>query len=163
MKGRNGSTSFLPLLNKGGLNNKVKSEVCLTKDQAKQVYSKIESGDKFKIRKTILQHSNPKLPKQVKERKDVNKIVTLLGKRSFISRSSTGGQSSFRVQTTWLVFNSVKLLEVYSAYFGRYSRNWLSFTAVQRAYLFEMINLMGHMPRLTLKMNIFPSISLEMP
>ena len=30
MKGRNGSTSFLPLKKKGGLNNKVKSETCLT-------------------------------------------------------------------------------------------------------------------------------------
>ena len=34
----------------------------------------------------------------------INQIVTLLGKRSFISRSSPGGQSSFHVQTTWLVF-----------------------------------------------------------
>ena len=71
MKGRNGSTSFLPLKKKGGLNSKVMSEACLTKDQAKQVYDKIESGDELKIRKTSLQQSNPKLPKQVKERKDV--------------------------------------------------------------------------------------------
>ena len=78
MKGRNGSTSFLPLMKKGGLNNKVVSEVCLTKDQAKQVYDKIESGDEFKIRKTILQQSNPKLPKQVKERKDVNEYEKVL-------------------------------------------------------------------------------------
>ena len=55
MKGRNGSTSFLPLMKKGGLKNKVKSEAYLTKDQAKQVYDKIESGDEFKIRKNILQ------------------------------------------------------------------------------------------------------------
>ena len=72
MKDRNGSTSFLPLKKKGGLNNKVMSEAWLTKDQAKQVYDKIESGDELKIRKTISQQSNPKLPKQVKEMKDVN-------------------------------------------------------------------------------------------
>ena len=59
-------------MKKGGLKSKVKSETCLTKDQAKQVYDKIESGDVFKIRKTILQQSNAKSPKQVKKRKDIN-------------------------------------------------------------------------------------------
>ena len=78
MKGKNGSTSFLPLTKKGGLNNKVMSEVCLTKDQAKQVYDKIESCNEFKIRKTILQQSNPKLPKKVKERKDVKEYEKVL-------------------------------------------------------------------------------------
>ena len=78
MKGRNGSISFLPLKKKGGLNNKVMSEACLTKDQAKQVYDKIESGDELKIRKTILQQSNPKLLKQVKERKDINEYEKVL-------------------------------------------------------------------------------------
>ena len=48
MKGRNGSTSFLPLLKKGGLKRKAKSEACLTKDQAKQVYDKIELGHGIK-------------------------------------------------------------------------------------------------------------------
>ena len=78
MKGRNGSTSFLPLKKKCGLNDKVMSEECLTKDQAKQVYDKIEIGDELKIRKTISQQSNPKLPKQVKERKDVNEYEKVL-------------------------------------------------------------------------------------
>ena len=72
MKGRNGSTSILPLKKKGGLNNKVMSEACLTEDQAKQVYDKIESGDELKIGKNILQQDNPNLPKQVKERNGVN-------------------------------------------------------------------------------------------
>ena len=72
MKGRNGSTSFLSLKKKGGLNNKVMSEACLTESQAKRVYDKIESGDELKIRKIVSQQSNPNFPKQVKERKDVN-------------------------------------------------------------------------------------------
>ena len=42
MKGRNGSTSFLPSKKKGGLNNKVKSEACLTENQAKQVYDNFD-------------------------------------------------------------------------------------------------------------------------
>ena len=35
-------------------------------------------GDELKIRKTILQQSNPKLPKQVKEMKDVNEYEKVL-------------------------------------------------------------------------------------
>ena len=72
MKGRNGPTSFLPLEKKGGLNNKVISETCLTGEQAKHVYDIIESGDELKVGKTVLQQSNSSLPKQVKERKDIN-------------------------------------------------------------------------------------------
>ena len=49
MKGRNGPTSFLPLKKKGGLDSKVISEACLTEDQAKYVYDKIESGDELKV------------------------------------------------------------------------------------------------------------------
>ena len=48
MKGRNGSTSFLPLNKKGGLFKNVSSEKYLMKDQTKYVYDKIELGDKFK-------------------------------------------------------------------------------------------------------------------
>ena len=32
-----------------------------------------------------------------------------------------------------------------------------------RAHFSKMIDLRGHMPRFTLKMNVFPSISLETP
>ena len=43
MKGSNGSTSFLPLKKKGGLQGKIQSELCLTKKQARQIYDKIKS------------------------------------------------------------------------------------------------------------------------
>ena len=73
MKGRNGSTSFLPLNKKGGLITSVFSEKCLTEEQTKYVYDKVESGDELKVRKaTLAIQSNPLQPKQVKERKDVN-------------------------------------------------------------------------------------------
>ena len=46
------------------------AETCLTEEQ---VYDKIESGDKLKVRKTALQiQGNSFLPKQVKEKKDIN-------------------------------------------------------------------------------------------
>ena len=88
MKGRNGSTSFLPLMNKGGLKSKVKSKACLTKDQAKQVYNKIESGDEIRIRK-IMQQNNAKSPKQLKERKDINHYEkVLISDRNMIKNNS---------------------------------------------------------------------------
>ena len=43
------------------------SEKCLTEEQTKYIYDKVESGDE---RRYI--QSNPLLPKQVKERKDIN-------------------------------------------------------------------------------------------
>ena len=71
MKGRNGSTSFLPLKKRGGLQGKIPSELCLTKQQAKQVYDKKESGEEVKIRKIIQQNTSIS-PKQVTSRNDVN-------------------------------------------------------------------------------------------
>ena len=79
MKGRNGSTSLLPLNKKGGFINDVFSEKCLTKEQTKYVYNKVESGDELKVGKTTLDtQSNPLLPKQVKERKDINPYEKVL-------------------------------------------------------------------------------------
>ena len=77
MKGRNGSTSFLPLKKKGGFQCKIQSESCLTKEQAKQIYDKIESGEEVKIRKTMQQNTTIS-PKQVKARKDVNQYEKAL-------------------------------------------------------------------------------------
>ena len=50
MKGRNGSTSFLPSKKKGGLQKKLPSEQCLTKEQTKQIYDKVELGEEVKIK-----------------------------------------------------------------------------------------------------------------
>ena len=51
MKGRNGSTSFLPSKRKGGFQREILSEQCLNKEQTKQIYDKIELGEKVRIRK----------------------------------------------------------------------------------------------------------------
>ena len=60
----------------------------------------------------------------------LNWIVTLLGKRSFICRSSLEGQSPFHVQTT--LFSVLwSTLELRSEYFGRYCRNGPSFTQLK--------------------------------
>ena len=88
MKGRNGSTSFLPLKKKGGLQGKIPSELCLSKEQAKQIYDKIESGQEVKIRKIIQQNTSIS-PKQLTSRKDVNQYEkALLSDRNMIKSNS---------------------------------------------------------------------------
>ena len=73
MKGRNDSTSFLPLNKKGGLITNVSPEKCLTEDQTKHVYDKVELGDELKVRKVSQDIQNKVLPcKPTKERKDIN-------------------------------------------------------------------------------------------
>ena len=49
------------------------SKKCLTEDQTKYVYDKVELGDELKIREVSPDiQSRPLLPKQLKERKDIN-------------------------------------------------------------------------------------------
>ena len=44
------------------------SEKCLTEEQTKYVYDKVESGDELKVRKASLDiQSKPLLPKQLKK------------------------------------------------------------------------------------------------
>ena len=59
MKGRNGSTSFLPLERKGGFQRNITNQY-LTKEQAEQLYDKIETGEMVNIRK--LNWHNPSIP-----------------------------------------------------------------------------------------------------
>ena len=56
MKGRNGSTSFLPSKRKGGFQRKIPFEQCLTKEQMKQIYDKVETGEEVRIRKLVQQN-----------------------------------------------------------------------------------------------------------
>ena len=49
------------------------SEKCLTEDQTRYVYDKVELGDELKVRKVSSDIQNKLLlPKQLKERKDIN-------------------------------------------------------------------------------------------
>ena len=61
MKGRNGSTSFLPLQRKGGFQRNIIDQ-CLMKEQAKQLYDKVEIGEMVNIRK--LNRHNPSIPQK---------------------------------------------------------------------------------------------------
>ena len=88
MKGRNGSTSFLPLKKKGGPQGTKPSEMCLTKEQAEQIYDKIEVGEEVKTRK-IMQQNTAILPKQITVRNDVNQYEkALMSDRNVIKSNS---------------------------------------------------------------------------
>ena len=77
MKGRNGSTSFLPLKRKGGFQRRLRSEQCLTKEQMKQIYNKVELGEEVKIQ-ILVQHNTSISPKQEMFTNDVNQYEKAL-------------------------------------------------------------------------------------
>ena len=76
MKGRNDTTSFLPLKGKGGFQREI-SKQCLTKEQMKQLYDKIELGEMVKIRE-LDQRNVPIPPKQAMFTNDVNQYEKAL-------------------------------------------------------------------------------------
>ena len=69
MKGRNGTTPFLPLKGKGGFQREI-SEQCLTKEQTNQIYDKIEIGEMVKFRK--LDQNNVSISSKATSMNDVN-------------------------------------------------------------------------------------------
>ena len=70
MKGRNGSTSFLPSKGKGGFQREIPFEQCLTKDQPKHIYDKLETGEEIRIRKLVQQN----IPDSLKQEMFANNI-----------------------------------------------------------------------------------------
>ena len=76
MKDRNGTTSFLPLKGQGGFQRNILDQ-CLTKEQAKQLYDKIEIGEMVNIRK--LNRHNFSIPqRQAMFTNDVNQYEKAL-------------------------------------------------------------------------------------
>ena len=73
MKGRNCSTSFLPLNKKRWIVKKCFIKKYLTEDETKYVYDKIELGDKIKVRKVSQEiQSKTLLHKRLKEKEEMN-------------------------------------------------------------------------------------------
>ena len=64
MKGRNGSTSFLPSKGKGGFQREIPFEQCLTKDQTKHIYDKVKTGEEIRIRKLLQQNISDSLKQE---------------------------------------------------------------------------------------------------
>ena len=88
MKGRNGTTSFLPLKRKGGFERRLPSNQCLTKEQMKQIYDKIELGEEVRIQK-LVQHNTPISPKQETFTNDVNQYEKALLSERNVRRSNS--------------------------------------------------------------------------
>ena len=87
MKGRNGSTSFLPSKRKGGFQKEIPFEQCLTKDQTKHIYDKIETGEEIRIRK-LVQQNIPGSGKQDAFASDVNQYKRALLNDRYVRRSN---------------------------------------------------------------------------
>ena len=87
MKGRNGSTSFLPSIRKGGFQKEILFEQCLTKDQTKHIHDKIETGKEIKIRK-LVQQNNPGSVKQDTFASNVNQYEKALLNDRYVRRSN---------------------------------------------------------------------------
>ena len=87
MKGRNGSTSFLPSKRKGGFQREIPFEQCLTKEQTKYIYDKIETGEEIRIRKLV--HWNiSNSPKQETFVSNVNQYEKALLSDRYTRRSN---------------------------------------------------------------------------
>ena len=76
MKGRNGTTSSLPSKGKGGFQREI-SDQCLTKEQTKQLYDKIEIEEMVNIRK-LDWHNVSIPPRQATFTNDVNQYEKAL-------------------------------------------------------------------------------------
>ena len=87
MKGRNGSTSFLPSKRKGGFQREIPFEQCLTKDQTKHIYDKIETGEEIRIRK-LVQQNIPDSSKQETFANNVNQYEKALLSDRYTRRSN---------------------------------------------------------------------------
>ena len=87
MKGRNGSTSLLHSKRKGGFQREIPFEQCLTKDQAKYIYDKIETGEEIRIRKLVQQNISDS-SKQETCANNINQY-----KKVLLSDGNTGGSN----------------------------------------------------------------------
>ena len=87
MKGRNGSTSFLSSKRKGGFQKEIPFEQCLTKDQTKHIFDKIETGEEIRIRK-LVQQIIPDLSKQETFANNINQYEKALLSDKYTRRSN---------------------------------------------------------------------------
>ena len=102
MKGRNGTTSFLPLKGKGGFQREI-SKQCLTKEQTKQIYDKTELGEMVKIRK-LDWHNVPISPKQATFTNDVNQYEKALLSDRTMKRGSNSQIEQWSILSDNIVY-----------------------------------------------------------
>ena len=102
MKGRNGTTSFLPLKGKGGFQRDI-SDQCLTREQMKQLYDKIEIGEMVNIRR-LNWHNIPIPQRQTTFTNDVNQYEKALLSGRNLKRGSTSQIKQWSILSDNIVY-----------------------------------------------------------
>ena len=102
MKGRNGTTSFLPLKGQGGFQRNI-SDHCLTREQVNQLYDKIEKGEVINIRK--LNRHNFSIPqRQAMLINDVNQYEKALLSGRNIRKGSNSQMEQWSILSNNIVY-----------------------------------------------------------
>ena len=91
-------TSFLPSKRKGGFERKIPFKQCLMKEQTKQIYDKVETGEEVRIRKLVQQNISDS-PKQ--------KVFVNQYEKALLSDSNTRRSNAQMEQWSILSDNSV--------------------------------------------------------
>ena len=81
------ATGFLPSKRKGGFQREIPFEQCITKDQTKHIYDKIETGEEIRIRK-LVQQNIPDSTKQETFANNVNQYEKALLSDRYMRRSN---------------------------------------------------------------------------
>ena len=125
---------------------------CLTEDQAKHIYKMVEQNKSVNVHIMKQEIEDDKMVRKTqKEETELNSYqLAILNKKSnedakieqtrwlpswvkglsYVEVLWRVNHLSMSRQLCWS-FSVVKLLDLYSAYFGTYYRNWLSFTALK--------------------------------
>ena len=112
MKGKNGTTSFLPKRQKGGkvrFNEKVtyipnKEKMCLTRDQATQIYEEVEKNEPINIQVISQGIENDKnvRKEQIKE-EDIDTIENPY--QQAITNVNIKGKNKIEQMINWSIFS----------------------------------------------------------
>ena len=102
MKGRNGTTSFLPLRGQGGFQRNISNQ-CLTNEQVNQLYDKIEKGERVNIRK-LNQHKFFIPQKHDMYPNDVNQYEKALLSGKNIKRGSNSQNEQWSILSDNIVY-----------------------------------------------------------
>ena len=102
MKGRNGTTSFLPLRGKSGFHRNI-SDQCLTNEQVNGLYDKIEKGERVNIRR-VNQHKFSIPQKHGMYPNDVNQYEKALLSSKCVKRRSNSQIEQWSILSDNIVY-----------------------------------------------------------
>ena len=112
MKGKNGTTSFLPERQNGGkvrFSEEVtyipnKERVCLTKDEASQIYDEIEKGEPINIQTVSQRIGNEKKTSKVQQKEENVDMIENPYQKA-ITNINTKDESKVDQMINWSIFS----------------------------------------------------------